>query len=139
MYMKPMQPFLKRLPELLLKGWNSTVGPLNPNDEEFNVRTRFKLALLSFAVLTIVFIISFSQAVKSTDAERTQSFLDFAQHISYVLGAVVASYVGMESVFPSIGGYGWRGRGGGRGHPHYREAKDGDPAVGPDADDAQVD
>ena len=136
--MKPIKPFLKRLPEILLKGWSSTVGPLNPNDEKFNVRTRFKLALLSFAVLTTVFIISFSQAIKSTDAERTQSFLDFAQHISYVLGAVVASYVGMESVFPSIGGYGWRGRGGG-GYPHHREEKHNDKPVGPDADDAEVD
>lgn len=117
----------------------STVGPLNPNDEKFNIRTRFKLALLSFFLLTAVFVISFSQAVKSTDADRTQQFLDFAQHISYVLGAVVASYVGMESVFPSIGGYGWRGRGGGRGYPHHREAKEGDPPVGPNSDDVEVD
>lgn len=132
MDMKPLTPFLKALPDLLLKGWNSTVGPINPNSEKFNIRTRFKLALLSFTVLTIVFIISFSQAVKSTDVDRTELFLNFAQHISYVLGAVVASYVGMESVFPSIGGYGWRGRNSGR-------KDDGKTPVHPSEDDAQVD
>lgn len=115
----------------MLKGWNNTVGPVNPNNEKFNVRTRFKLALLSFAVLTIVFVISFSQAVKSTDTDRTELFLNFAQHISYVLGAVVASYVGMESVFPSIGGYGWRGR-------HSGRKDDGKNPVGPNEDDADV-
>ena len=129
--MKPLQPFLKGLPELLLKGWNNTVGLINPNSEKFNVRTRFKLALLSFAVLTTVFIISFLQAVKSVDTDRVELFLNFAQHISYVLGAVVASYVGMESVFPSIGGYGWRGR-------HSGRKDDGKTPVHPDENDADV-
>lgn len=128
---------LKRIAHIITTGWNHVVGPLNPNDEKFNVRTRFKLALLSFAILTIIFLISFREALRSSDVERTQQFLDFAQHISYVLGAVVASYVGMESVFPSIGGYGWRGRGWG-GYPH-RRPKENDVPVGPDADDSQVD
>ena len=120
--------------------WRYAVGWIDPANEKFNTRTRFKLALLSFAVLTVVFIVSFSEAVKSTDVERTSIFLDFAKHISYVLGAVVASYVGMESVFPSIGGYGWRGRG----HPHHihehsGRKDDGRSPVGPNEDDAEVD
>lgn len=118
--------------------WDSVIGPINPNNEKFNIRTRFKLALLSFAILTAVFLISFREAVRSTDIERTELMLNFAQHISYVLGAVVASYVGMESVFPSIGGYGWRGRGWG-GHHYKQPGKEQEPAVGPDAGDEQVD
>lgn len=108
-----------------MTAWNYCVGPVNPNSERFNVRTRFKLALLSFALLSIVFGVSFAEAVKSEDNERTETLLSFAQHISYVLGAVVASYVGMESVFPSIGGYGWRGRG-----------TKAEPPVGPGSDDS---
>lgn len=68
--------------------WDSVIGPINPNNEKFNIRTRFKLALISFAILTAVFLISFREAVRSTDIERTELMLNFAQHISYVLGAV---------------------------------------------------
>ncbi len=128
--------FIKALPSTALRMWSKTIKPLNPNDEKFNVRTRFKLALLSFTVLTIVFIISFREAVRSQDADRVDSFLNFAQHISYVLGAVVASYVGMESVFPSIGGYGWRGRN--NWHNHSGRKDDGKNPVGPGEDDADV-
>ena len=118
--------------------WDSVIGPINPNNEKFNIRTRFKLALLSFIILTVVFLISFKQAVDTTDVERTELFLNFSQHISYVLGAVVASYVGMESVFPSIGGYGWRGRDWGGHHHHRRKSEPGEPAVGPDQGDEDV-
>lgn len=123
--------WIKTIRSVLDKGWTYVVGPINPNSEKFNIRTRFKLALLSFFVLTAVFIISFREAVRSTDVDRTELFLGFAQHISYVLGAVVASYVGMESVFPSIGGYGWRGR-------HSHTPKKDDEPVGPSEDDADV-
>jgi len=73
-------------------------------------RTRYRLSLFSFLILSVAFSISFYQANVSIDNERTALFLDFTKHISYVLGAVVASYIGMESIFPSTGGYGWRRR-----------------------------
>lgn len=132
--------FIGKTTSTVTKGWTYVVGPFDPNNEKFNVRTRFKMALLSFFVLTGVFLVAFWTAIKSADVERTELFLSFAQHVSYVLGAVVASFVGMESVFPSIGGYGWRGRGHGQGgYGGHRKAKADDPPVGPDQGDEQVD
>ena len=134
--------------EMLRQGWHYCVGPLNPHNDKFNTRTRFKMAMLSFFLLAIVFVISFYSAVRSVSIDRTQVFLDFAMHISYVLGAVVASYVGMESVFPSIGGYGWRGRGGYGAETVvnvFKKAQeqqgnpDEQPPVSPDHNDAEVD
>ena len=129
-----------------MKTWKKSTASINPTNEQFNIRTRFKLALLSFGALTVVFTIAFFVAVRSMDLGRSEAFLNFAEHISYVLGAVVASYVGMESAFPSIGGYGWRGRhtggshgyGGNREHSGRTEDKK-TPPVGLGEDDAEVD
>lgn len=123
-----------KLLNLIRQGWNYCVGPINPNNEQFNVRTRFKMALLSFFVLTSVFIFSFYCAVRSVHIERTQLFLDFAIHISYVLGAVVASYIGLQSIWPSQNAY-WSGAG--NVTNVFRKAQE--PPVGPASDDAQVD
>lgn len=139
---------IKQLAAFFSKGWHSVVDPINPNNEKFNVRTRFKMALLSFFVLCSVFLVAFWTAVKTTDVIRTELFLSFAEHISYVLGAVVASYVGLESIWPSQQPY-WSGGGGNvvtnvfrRGQQRGQEQEvdpKKEPPVSPDHNDAQVD
>lgn len=123
---------IKTIGAALWRGCQYLIGPIDPNNEKFNIKTRFKLALLSFGILSVVFVISFIQAVKTPDVMRAELFLSFARHISYVLGAIVASYVGLQSVFPDVG---WRD-GGSVVNVFRRAQNDRQPPVGPGEEDA---
>lgn len=114
-----------------------------------NARTRYVITIISFLFLSVVFALSFYAAfIAVDDVARAQIFLEFAKDISYVLGVIVTSYIGAESVFPShgrrYGGWGnrWRnddGYGGGFLKDKIDIKKEEESQTDPPHGDEQVD
>lgn len=107
-----------------------------PIEDKGERRTRWLLTLLSFLMLSLLMMSAFV-ACLFTPPDLALALVDLVKHLSYVFGAVVGVYFGVESIFPSsdrpyfVGGNNIFTR--------KRVAQDDEPPVSPDANDAQVD
>lgn len=115
--------------------WLARIIAALPHYADGKKRTRYRLTMFSFAVLSVLICVGFGVAVGTKDIDRASLFLDLVKHLSYVFGSIVGGYLGLESIWPSEG-RDWGGWGGGGWGGYGTRKKKEEPPVGPGEGDA---
>jgi membrane protein YqaA with SNARE-associated domain len=96
--------------------------------------TRFALTIVSFLVLTVLMIASFTIAVLSSSDVRFAVLIELVTHLSFVLGGCVGAYLGLASIWPGQGGFFSQTT-----TTAFLKKKVGQEGLAPNEGDAQVD
>ena len=109
-------------------------------DDANDKRTRYIMTVWSFLLLSTMMLACFVAALVVVEPEIRLAWIDLIKHLSYVFGAVIGTYFGLESVFPSEArNYpGWGGWGSGLKKEVEVDPKKNPPAH-PSENDVQVD